>query len=209
MNIKITDAAKYFKGLPHQVEAFQYLQGLISEPELKRFAELYRTPKAEPPQPADIRLVMKPSGDRLNGFRVFRLQLVNDGKTVDQVSVLSGGGYTQDESFVRPENDYSGSMRCLPEGVYAIGPVEDAGSGQSWGEGLGRYWISINNVNPQNNRANFGIHLDDNAAYSPGSAGCVCPFNPNDFAKILKWLNAKARPDYLYCDLGLGTLEHE
>lgn len=40
--IDLVDAARYFKGLRHQEEAFDYLQDLLTQAELKEFARRYR-----------------------------------------------------------------------------------------------------------------------------------------------------------------------
>ena len=48
MTIKLTDAAKYYKELPHQREAFIYLQSAMEPGIMSRFEHLYRTPKAPP-----------------------------------------------------------------------------------------------------------------------------------------------------------------
>lgn len=41
--IKLTDAAKHYKGLPHQAKAFEQLQAAIPTEVLAKFAETYRT----------------------------------------------------------------------------------------------------------------------------------------------------------------------
>ena len=120
--------------------------------------------------------------------------------------MLSGAGFTQSEPFVRPQQDYSGSMRCLPEGIYELGPVEDAGKGQSWGAGLGRYAIELKPKTNVGGRSALFIHLDANKTVSPGSAGCVCPFNDQDIFRIMGWLSQTNAPKELVCDLGMGTL---
>ena len=51
MTIKFTDAAKYYKELPHQIDAFNYLQQNTNEETLSRFEYLYRTPKNRPEIP--------------------------------------------------------------------------------------------------------------------------------------------------------------
>ena len=47
MSIKLTDAAKFFENLPHQIDAFEWLQGVLTAEELEQFAQKYRQPKAE------------------------------------------------------------------------------------------------------------------------------------------------------------------
>lgn len=44
MTIKFTDAAKYFKGEPHQIDAFEYLQKNTSPQVLEEFEKRYKTP---------------------------------------------------------------------------------------------------------------------------------------------------------------------
>ena len=42
MSINLTDSAKYFKNLPHQIDAFNFLQEYTSPEVLDEFARLYR-----------------------------------------------------------------------------------------------------------------------------------------------------------------------
>lgn len=44
--IQLVNAAKHFKGLPHQIKAFEFLQAEISAEVLAQFAQKYRTPIA-------------------------------------------------------------------------------------------------------------------------------------------------------------------
>lgn len=43
MTIKLTDAAKFYKELPHQTKAFEFLQTRLSQQTLEEFGKLYRT----------------------------------------------------------------------------------------------------------------------------------------------------------------------
>jgi hypothetical protein len=47
MSIKFTDAAKFFKGLPHQVAAWEWLQSAVSKDIIDAFGEKYRDEKAD------------------------------------------------------------------------------------------------------------------------------------------------------------------
>jgi hypothetical protein len=50
MAIKLVEAAEFFKGLPHQINAFEWLQGRVSTSDLELFARKYRNqdkPKVE------------------------------------------------------------------------------------------------------------------------------------------------------------------
>ena len=51
MSIKLVDAAEFFKGLPHQIDAFNWLQDQVSTSVLESFASKYRNPvKSKPDQ---------------------------------------------------------------------------------------------------------------------------------------------------------------
>ena len=43
MTIKLIDAAKYYKELPHQLAAWNWLQEQLTKEKLDEFAELYRS----------------------------------------------------------------------------------------------------------------------------------------------------------------------
>lgn len=43
MTIKLIDAAKYYKELPHQLAAWNWLQEQLTKKQLDEFAELYRS----------------------------------------------------------------------------------------------------------------------------------------------------------------------
>lgn len=49
--ISLVDAARYSKGLPHQVAAWNWLEQQLSEQQLEAFAEQFRHPPVPPPSP--------------------------------------------------------------------------------------------------------------------------------------------------------------
>ena len=51
--ISLADAARYTRGMPHQKDAWEWLQQQLDEPELEGFAERFRTAPA-PPASADL-----------------------------------------------------------------------------------------------------------------------------------------------------------
>jgi len=225
-DIKLANVIRYWKGLPQQVEAVNWLDRSLTDEQREQFGLIFRadpamlevTPSAPVAAPAvnpasgEIRLELNWTGKyHASGFRIFRLALMNGDRCVDQIAALSGAGFTQREDFVHPSKDYSGSLRCLPEGIYQLGAVEDSTTqgSASWGDALGRYWSSIDAIGKSkvNSRGDFGIHLDNNASYSPGSAGCICPFDPKDILRYVQWMSAKAKPKLLHCNLGLGFLK--
>jgi hypothetical protein len=84
--------------------------------------------------------------------------------------------------------------------------LEDAGRGDSWGEGLGRFWVGLEPRYAANDRSAIGIHDDANREYSRGSAGCICPFSPSGIERIVGWFKQSQPPKYLIVDHGFGYL---
>ncbi|MEM8603252.1 MAG: lysozyme [Cyanobacteria bacterium P01_H01_bin.121] len=146
------------------------------------------------------------NGDRdENGFRRFKLELMNGSKPVDSLSVLSGALSRQYEPFVWPHEDFAGSNRPLPEGCYEIGQVERG----FWGGGIGNVWADIVATGESegiNNRGDFGFHQDWNIKSSKGSAGCLVTYDRPGIERIAKWISSAARPEKLIVDYGLGWL---
>ena len=48
MSINLCRAAKYFKNLPHQIAAFNFLESKIPDDVLDEFADIYRAAPANP-----------------------------------------------------------------------------------------------------------------------------------------------------------------
>ena len=73
--IQLRDAAKYFKQLPHQLAAWNWLQEHIDKATLEEFAELYRAdPIVKDPLPAAwlapaLKIIKKWEGCRLEAYR--------------------------------------------------------------------------------------------------------------------------------------------
>lgn len=154
-----------------------------------------------------IELIMKPTGKRDRwDFRQFDLALTNNGKAVDRVTVISGGGAAQYERFVYPTKDYSGSFRPVPEGIYLIGKPEHGW----WGEAIGEIWIGLEAIKSSkvNDRENIGMHCDYNRRIPGymGSAGCVCTYDNAGIERIAQWCEAQHPPEHLVVDYGLGFL---
>jgi lysozyme len=140
-------------------------------------------------------------------FKDLSLELLNDGKVVDSVPAISGGPGRQNEPFVSPPDDWAGSNRPIPEGVYQVGAVAKG----AFGDGIGNTWIPLT-VYAEfqvNNRSAFGFHLDNNAATAPGSAGCVVFHERSQLDQLLGWLSDRSRPNELIVDWRTGFLaEH-
>jgi hypothetical protein len=205
--IDIKDAFKYYKGSAAQVEAADYLNRILTIDQKAEFQDLYR--KAPPPEPeeqkVDTYLYCKWSGEYDPfGLKVLGLYFINGNSVVDKVAVCSGQSYAQD--VVWPLDDYSGSMRPCPEGVYDLGSIDDIGYDD--GSGFGRYTVPLN-PRASIKRSQLLLHADNNRGVSPGSAGCLCPYNPENMARVIGWLRQKAEPKYVVVDHGLGFLKQE
>ena len=70
--IRLSDAAEYFKGYDHQVEAFNYLQQLLDDEELEHFARLYRdSPEQDASQQVlSVRYYYQLDSETPQGFRM-------------------------------------------------------------------------------------------------------------------------------------------
>lgn len=205
-SIKITDTYKFYKGLPGQVKAAEYLEEILTAQQKDQVAKFYRSNPAPVTPPSVIYLLCeKTDAYDESGLRVLRLSLMNGDRTVDKIAVCSGQSYAQE--FINPRDDYSGSMRPCPEGIYDFGAISDLGYDPGASDGFGRYFVPIVQRSAPNNRSAFGMHQDRNRATSPGSAGCLSPYSAADMAKIIKWLEAVSSPQYLVADWGLGYLK--
>jgi hypothetical protein len=204
--IKILDAFKYYKGLEGQQEAALYLESLLTKEQRINFQTLYR--KQIEPKPvvkADPYLYVKWSGkyDEF-GLKIFGLYFMNGNTVVDKVAICSGQSYAQDP--VWPLDDYSGSMRPCPEGVFNIGTIDDLGYDPGASDGLGQYVVPLL---PQAaiKRSALLIHADRNRATAPGSAGCLTCYDSTNMFRIIGWLRQKAEPKIVIVDHGLGFLK--
>jgi len=138
------------------------------------------------------------------GFKALQLALVRQSKVIDRIPCISGGPARQQEPFVDPATDFSGSMRPIPEGVYGVGAVAKG----TFVAGIGDTWIPLTVLPPYkvNNRDAFGFHLDANRATAPGSAGCVVFSAKADLARLETWLKDNDPPKTLIVDWKLGFL---
>jgi hypothetical protein len=201
--IKIADAFKFYKGSEGQVKAAIYLDDILTDEQKIKFQDLYRKPPAKIAKQKEY-IYMKWSGQYDEyGLKIFGFYFMSGDTVVDKVAVCSGQNYAQD--VVRPLDDYSGSMRPCPEGVYDLGAVDDLGYDPGSSDGFGQYVIPLlPRANIQ--RSQLLIHADRNRSTSPGSAGCCCPFNPENMLKIVNWMRQQSAPKYLIVDHELGFL---
>lgn len=206
-NINLLDAVKYSKNLPAHIEAWTYLDGVITEEQRLHFQELYRKPAPQKPAAAEIYLYCKWSGKYdEESLKIFGLYLMNGDKVVDKVAVCSGQNWAQD--VVWPTEDTSGSMRPCPEGVYDIGAVDDLGYDPGSSDGYGQWVIAIE-PRAKIQRSLLRLHSDRNRITSPGSAGCLVTYDEKNMGRVVAWCMAKAKPTYLIMDHGLGFLKEQ
>lgn len=153
-----------------------------------------------------VDIKMKYSGKKDSfGFKVFTLELRNNGKVVDKVSCLSGSPAAQARDFVHPSKDFAGSGNPIPEGVYKIAPMIT----QNWNEpGIGFKKIPLDVLGNYdvNNRSEFLFHDDVNRVYARGSLGCVVFYSQKDFERVAGWCKQVSRPTILVVDYGVGFL---
>lgn len=207
--INLLDAFKYYKGTTGQVEAANYLNNLLTDPQKVEFQDLYR--KAPPPaaeeKKREVYLYSKWSGKYDEyGLKIFGMYLINGDQVVDKIAFCSGQSYAQD--VVWPLDDYSGSMRPCPEGVYDLGAIDDLGYDPGSGDGFGQFVIPLI-PRAKIKRSELLAHADRNRLTSPGSAGCTTPYSVEKMMVLIGWVRQKAGPKYLVVDHGLGFLAKE
>jgi hypothetical protein len=206
--LSILDAVKYTKGLPSQMAAWKLLDEKLPDTLRLEFAELYRSPNPTPPKPTgDSYLYCKWSGKYdSKGGKIFDLYFIQGDRVIDQITCCSG--LPQYQEVVWPLDDYSGSCRPCPEGVYDIGKVDDLGYDPDDHDGFGRYVIFLEPRAPIN-RGDFRIHIDWNRNISPGSAGCLSPYEMAQILKVVGWCRSANPPTYLIVDHALGFLKEQ
>ena len=130
------------------------------------------------------------------GAMIFELSWGN--QSIDCISGLPGYDHCH------PYDDYAGSCRPIPEGVYKVGePVwehpEDAHPA------IGCDWIPLAPLTDIGGRDGFLIHRDWNYTTSPGTAGCPAPTLHKNMLPIVE---AVQRGDFdrLIVDYGYGTV---
>ncbi len=144
-----------------------------------------------------------------NGLFELKLEYVKNGQSKEFILVNSGVPSSQ--FFRTGEDSQRGSFEPLPEGRWYIYDILWKGGKNSykrnWGEGLGPVKIPLDYVSPgKTERGAILFHLDWNAEYSPGTAGCIGVRSVADFKRLVKWLR-DTDPRNLYVDWGLGSVK--
>ena len=141
------------------------------------------------------------------GFKCFLLELINSGKAVDRLHVISGSPAAQRRPLPHPKDDYSKSGNPLPEGIYKVGEIIRLCNPE---KGVGCIKIPLD-VLPEfrvNNRSEFLLHEDFLRSYGGalGSLGCIVTYTKTDMDRIVSWCSQKARPQVLIADYSKGLL---
>lgn len=169
-------------------------------------------PIATKPLPSDSRpfLRLVDTGATDGGLRILSLQLKTNASIAPAtINVVSGQPGKQ--ALRQAGDSRAGSLEPIPEGYYDVGALEWAGAigdyKQSFGTGLGPVWASIT-PKMKTERSALGFHLDENAATSPGTAGCVAFRNLEDLKKFVSWFaNPATAPKSLTVNWKLGSVE--
>jgi hypothetical protein len=84
-----------------------------------------------------------------------------------------------------PQDDYPGSYRPIPEGLYEVGaPMHDDRYAKP-GDPIGPDWITLSPLTNIGGRSGILIHKDYNWQTSPGTAGCISPIRHRDMDVII------------------------
>lgn len=139
---------------------------------------------------------------------LLKLAFVKDGRPAGDIRVYSGTGAHQ--VFRIGTKSRVGSNEPIPEGRWRIGDIQwrdgaDNYQGKVWNQGLGPVKTPLGYQGPGSTpRGAIEIHIDWNAAQSPGTAGCVGVRSRADYKTLVGWLR-ETNPRDLYVDWGLGT----
>lgn len=141
------------------------------------------------------------------GLEKLKLEYIKNGKTTDSLSVVSGAPGAQ--QFRTGARSRAGSLEPLPEGRWGIEDIAWAKSRDdysgSWGPALGPVSTPLRYLGPgSTERSAIEVHIDNNARYAPGTAGCIGIANEKDYRKFVEWLR-DTDPRDLFVDYGLGT----
>lgn len=144
-----------------------------------------------------------------NDLFKLKLEYFKDGRS--KGFILVNSGLPKYQVFRTGEDSRRGSLEPLPEGLWYINNIKwadgkDVYDGETWGEGLGSVKIPLDYVGITK-RGSILIHLDSNASYSPGTAGCIGVRSIADFKRLVAWLR-DTDPRDLYVDWGLGSVDY-
>jgi hypothetical protein len=136
------------------------------------------------------------------GLEILRMDLVDrtTGRVID--SVLGNSGVRSTQKFDLQTSKYAqqGSLAPIPTGTFRIGKTTSSND-----PGIGGWFVPLDGSGDNvQGRGAFGIHMDANRAYSPGSAGCIVLYDPAAKARVQQWLANANAPRELTVRYGIG-----
>lgn len=201
-SINLINAAKYYKGEPHQLKAFEWLDTQLNDSQRQNFAQLYRA------LPSAKVLSTLPTNSQPNPYMVFDMPLGDKPLTNIVVGILTLKGFPNANSATewnctsgQPRYQYSGGTDQKGKGPLPGHKYVKDGSGKT----LKHYWVTTSPTSLPNtkgingnayhitpdpvvingiHRGEFMIHRDSNRLYSPGSAGCIVSITDEIFRSI-------------------------
>lgn len=206
-SISLVNAAKYYKGEPHQLKAFEWLDSQITEAQRSQFGTMYRALQSAnvkanlievaKPNPwfiFDMPLKDKPSANiivgtlRLKGFPQadsIREWDCTSGQPRYQYSGatdIKGKGALPGHKYVRDKNNNSIKHYVVSTSPYDLKHIKGIGGNAFH---ILPDPICINGMW----RSELMIHNDANRLYSPGSAGCIVALSNATWQEIEKAIN--------------------
>lgn len=164
-----------------------------------------KPPVPVPPQEVYLKCT-KTTAKAYNDLTLLQLSLMEGYKIIKSWPMVSGAPGRQ--NFRLPKDSVMGSLEPLPQGKYTLGPIEWKGKPNDWNTkwetaGIGALWISLTPTF-QTSRSAFGVHLDDNSASSPGTAGCLSNKDKAVLEDLVKHIE-QYKPKSLTCDWGIDS----
>lgn len=206
-SIRLVDAAKYYKGEPHQLKAFEWLDSQITESQRSQFGSMYRAL-----QPASVKASL-PEVAKPNPWLIFDMPLGNSPTANIVVGTLRLKGFPQADSVKewdctsgQPRYQYSGATDIKGKGAL---PGHKYVKDKS-GNGIKHYVVNTSPYDLKHVkgiggnafhilpdpvcingvwRSELMIHNDSNRLYSPGSAGCIVALSDSSWREIEQSIN--------------------
>jgi len=190
-DFKIRNIPKYYQGKQCQALALSLMNDMFLALPDSKAAEIEKVWRSD--KSAGLCYLLY-TPDRLQGFI--------SGQTQPTLGMVACSGAPGHQVYRPANEDWSGSKRPCPEGVYRVnGPFYG-----NWGEGIGKVCFTLEPVVRVNNRTHLLIHADDNRRYAPGSLGCVCPLTGKDMKLVTDWTIAN-KCKYLVVHYGFRQIE--
>lgn len=134
--------------------------------------------EVEKPQNSEGRFVLVSGRKDIYGAQVYLLKA--GGLDIECISGAIGS------MPCHPYEDYPGSYRPIPEGLYDVGKPQHDIRYAIPGDPIGPDWIDLYPKTNIGGRSGILIHKDYNWQTSPGTAGCISPTRNRDMDVIIE-----------------------